>query len=89
MTNKNWPRYQLIQGAVPALWGPPALRVFPSLTNDGEDERVGEVLVQGQLHHIPAELQESGGLGQTDENVNLVKEDQNSTELAEHPNYIT
>lgn len=44
------------------------------LTDDGEDERVGEVLVQRQLHHVPAKLQETSGLGQTDENVNSVKE---------------
>lgn len=49
--------------------------MFPSLTHDGEDERVGEVLVQRQLHHVPAELQEPSGLGQADENVNLVKEE--------------
>lgn len=60
-------------------------RVFPPLTYDGEDERVGEVLVQRQLHHVPAELQESSGLGQTDENVNLVKEE-NRKEFAARPN---
>lgn len=38
-------------------------------TQDGEDERVGEVLVQGQLHHVPAQLQQASGLGQADENV--------------------
>lgn len=50
-------------------------RVLPSLTNDGEDERVGEVLVQRQLHHVPAELQQPRGLGQADKNVYLVKEE--------------
>lgn len=44
------------------------------LTDDGEDESVGEVLVQRQLYHVPAELQEPSGLRQTDENVNSVKE---------------
>lgn len=32
------------------------------------------MLVQRQLHHVPAELQEPSGLRQTDENVNSVKE---------------
>lgn len=57
----------------------------PSLTDDGEDERVGEVLVERQLHHVPAELQEPSGLGQADENVNSVKEE-NSKEFAVQPN---
>lgn len=55
-----------------------------SLTNDGEDEGVGEVLIQRQLHHVPAELQQSSGLGETDENVDLVK-DENSKEYVVHP----
>lgn len=63
------------------------MRVFSLLlTNDGEDERVGEVLVKRELYHVPAKFQESGGLGQTDENVNSIKEDKDSTEFAQHPN---
>lgn len=40
------------------------------LTDNREDERVGEVLIQRKLHYIPAELQQASGLRQTDENVN-------------------
>lgn len=43
------------------------------------------MLVQRQLHHVPAELQEPRGLGQADENVNSVKEE-NSKEFAVQPN---
>lgn len=39
------------------------------LTDDREDEGVGEVLIQRELHHISAELQEASGLRQADENV--------------------
>lgn len=56
------------------------------LTDDGEDESVGEVLVQRQLHHVPAELQEPSGLRQTDENVNSVKENRVYVHLNSHIN---
>lgn len=38
-------------------------------TYDGEDERVGEVAVEGELHHVPAQPQQLHGLGQTPEDV--------------------
>lgn len=43
------------------------------------------MLVQRQLDHVPAELQQPSGLGQADENVNSVKEE-NSKEFAVQPN---
>lgn len=39
------------------------------LTHNGEDESVGEVLKQRQLHYISAELQETSGLRETDKDV--------------------
>lgn len=38
-------------------------------TYDGEDERVGEVAVEGELHHVPPQPQQLHGLGQTPEDV--------------------
>ena len=39
------------------------------LTYDSEDERVGEVSVEGQLHRVPPQLQGLDGLCQADEYV--------------------
>ena len=39
------------------------------LTYDGEDERVGEVSVEGQLHGVPPQLQSLDGLCQADKYV--------------------
>lgn len=38
-------------------------------TYDGEDERVGEVPVEGELHHVPPQPQQLHGLGQTPKDV--------------------
>lgn len=38
-------------------------------TYDGEDERVGEVSVERQLHHVPPQLQQLHGLSQTHKDV--------------------
>lgn len=38
-------------------------------TYDGEDESVGEVSVERQLHHVPPQLQQLHGLSQTHEDV--------------------
>lgn len=38
-------------------------------TDDSEDERVGEVSVEGELHHVPPQSQQLHGLGQADEDV--------------------
>lgn len=38
-------------------------------TNDGEDECVGEVSVEGELHHVPPQTEQLHGLGQADEDV--------------------
>lgn len=45
-------------------------------TYDGEDERVGEVSVERELHHVPPQLQQLHRLSQTHEDVTAVKEKQ-------------
>lgn len=51
-----------------------ATPVFPAqthlLTDHREDERVGEVLIQREFDHVSAQLQETSGLRQADEDVN-------------------
>lgn len=41
------------------------------LTDNREDESVGEVLIQREFHHVSPKLQEASGLRQTDENVDV------------------
>lgn len=45
------------------------------VTDDGEDQRVGEVAVERELHHVPAQTQQLHRLGQAHEDVTPVKEE--------------
>lgn len=49
-------------------------------TYDGEDERVGEVPVEGELHHVPPQPQELHGLGQTHKDVSAQSRNTNNTQ---------
>lgn len=44
------------------------------ITDDSEDERVGEVSVERELHHVPPQLQKLHRLSQTHKDVTTVKE---------------
>lgn len=49
-------------------------------TYDGEDERVGEVPVEGELHHVPPQPQQLHGLGQTPKDVSTRSRNSKNTQ---------
>lgn len=53
-------------------------------TYDGEDERVGEVPVEGELDHVPPQPQELHGLGQTHKDVSAQSRNTNDTQQTSH-----
>lgn len=56
----------------------------PLLTDNREDEGVGEVLIQREFHYVSAQLQQTSGLRQADENVDNVKENTLHTHSTNH-----